>query len=75
MGPPFPVEASVSLAIAHVRTRCDDIHHFMCIACNGSLGLHQPDPAFPDRLLGVCTGCQRWHILDLIPDKDDAVIV
>ena len=71
----LPVKASVSLAIAHLRTRYDDGHRFMCMSCDGSLDLHQPDPRFPDRLLGVCPNCQRWHILDLIPDEDEAVIV
>jgi hypothetical protein len=75
MSPHFPVKASVSLPITYVRTRCDDVHQFLCMCCDGGLNLHQPDPRFPDRLLGVCTNCQRWHILDMIPDKHEAVIV
>lgn len=75
MSPHFPVKAVVSLAMVRVRTRCDNIYPFVCMSCVCSLELHQPDPRFPDRLLGVCPDCQRWHILDLIPDEDEAVMV
>jgi hypothetical protein len=45
------------------------------MSCDGSLDLLKPDAGIPDRLLGICPNCQRWHILELIPDEDEAVIV
>ena len=71
----FSVKALVSLAIVRVETGCDNKCAFMCMSCVCSLELYQPDSRFPDRLLGVCSKCEHWHIIDLIPDEDEVVMV
>jgi hypothetical protein len=73
--PHFPVKAWVSLDMARFPTLCGNLCQFLCLSCDSSLELHQPDPGFAERLLGICPDCQRWYILDLIPDEDEAVIV
>ena len=75
MTPHLPVKALVSLAMARFPTLCDNLSQILCMSCATSLDLHQPNAGFPDRLLGICPECQRWHILDLMPDEDEAVIV
>jgi hypothetical protein len=45
------------------------------IACEGPLDLHQPDPGFPDRMVGVCMRCGRWYLLDSIPGTEEALMV
>jgi hypothetical protein len=35
----------------------------VCLRCNGPLTIHQPDPDFPHRFLGVCDDCKSWFFL------------
>ena len=70
-----PLTASVSLTMARFSTPRDRFSSVMCLACEIALDLHQPDPESPDRLLGICSGCQHWFILDLVPDEGDGVMV
>ncbi len=35
-----------------------------CPLCTEVLTLHQPDEQSPDRLLGTCTECDTWFVLD-----------
>jgi len=45
-----------------------------CPHCSSRLTLHQPDVESADRLLGVCEGCKRWHLVDLLPDCPDGIL-
>jgi hypothetical protein len=36
---------------------------------------HQPDSAFPERMLATCHHCQSWYILDFAPDRSQTVMV
>jgi hypothetical protein len=67
--------ASVSLTMTRVRTRHDLLSQIACMSCDIKLDLHQPNLACPDRLLGICEGCQRWYIVDLVPGEEEAVMV
>ena len=44
----------------------DSPKHFepYCPQCHGGLDLHQPDPNRSDALLGVCTACPAWYLID-----------
>src|SRR4051794_13918985 len=46
-----------------------------CGRCRAPLDLHQPDPAAPDRLLGVCGECGRWHLFSQADSGTIALIV
>ncbi len=35
-----------------------------CPPCQGALGLSQPDMNRGDALLGVCTGCPTWFLIE-----------
>ena len=35
-----------------------------CPVCRRPLTLHQPDPNWPDRLVGTCEGCRTWLLID-----------
>jgi hypothetical protein len=39
-----------------------------CPSCQSFLEIHQPDPALPERLLGTCTHCQAWTLVDVGDD-------
>jgi len=46
-----------------------------CLQCGGALDWHQPDLGAPDRLLGICEHCGRWHLTGMMPGKDNDVLV
>jgi hypothetical protein len=52
----------------------EDLDDGGCLACEGSLDLHQPDAGSPDRIVGICMNCGRWYLLDAIPGTDEAVM-
>lgn len=33
-----------------------------CRNCGSDLGLHQPDPEMPERILGTCDECKTWYL-------------
>jgi hypothetical protein len=35
-----------------------------CPCCGADLSVHQPDPEWPDQLLGTCHECRSWFLLD-----------
>lgn len=37
----------------------------LCAHCQTPLEHHQPDVEQPDRLLGTCSGCGAWYLIDL----------
>jgi hypothetical protein len=40
-----------------------------CRRCGAALDLHQPDARRPNKLLGACPGCGKWHVLRVDPDR------
>jgi hypothetical protein len=52
-----------------------DLAWVRCADCRKSLELSQPDGDFPERLLGVCTSCRRWALVELAADEAEAVMV
>ena len=46
-----------------------------CTLCREPLALNQPDTDSPEHLVGVCEGCRRWHLIQLEPDGDGAILV
>lgn len=36
----------------------------VCSSCDEELDIHQPDLNRPDRLLGTCTCCGTWYLID-----------
>src|SRR5690242_3353116 len=53
----------------------EDLDDGGCLACGASLELHQPDIDSPDRMVGICTKCGCWYLLDTIAGTDEAVMV
>ncbi len=66
---------AVSLTMRRFSRLHEELDDGACLACTGSLDHYQPDPASPDRIVGVCITCGRWFLLDSIPGTDDAVMV
>jgi hypothetical protein len=49
-----------------------------CPCCREPLAIHQPDPGWPERLLGACHSCRTWFLIDTVaaiilrlPGEDD----
>ena len=46
-----------------------------CALCTEPLGLHQPDPQDPDRLLGICQECHRWYLIEMMEEPGEAMMI
>jgi hypothetical protein len=40
-------------------------HDLACPACQMVMEIHQPDLDQPERLLGTCTTCRAWTLVDV----------
>ncbi len=65
----------VPLTIARYSTACGRVDRGRCLACEMALELHQPAVDLPDRVIGVCEGCGRWYLVELIPGLHEVVMV
>lgn len=72
--------SSVFIALDLIRTPNEErsLSQFTCSRCGSSLRLHQPDEQLADRLVGTCSECLAWYLIDagaglmvLLPDEDD----
>ena len=61
---PKPGLISVPLAVGPLSSRARGPSEAHCLGCGSSLALHQPDGDAPQRLLGTCDRCGRWHLID-----------
>ena len=50
------ITVSVSLTMTRIATLRDEFSRATRMSCDFSLDLHQPEPGYPDRLLGICAG-------------------
>jgi len=66
---------AVPLTMRRFSRLPEDLDDGGCLACEGSLDLHQPDAGSPDRVVGICIECGRWYLLDAIPGSDEAVMI
>ena len=55
----------LTLHIISLDFHHDDSVDIDCTQCNEPLQLHQPDQARPERLLGTCTDCGAWFLVDI----------
>ena len=61
--------------------RLPSLSHARCTACLSPLELHQPDEQLPTRLLGTCSRCRSWFLIDAVekvmvplPDSDALIL-
>jgi hypothetical protein len=45
-----------------------------CLVCGKLTELHQLDPELPDRLVGACTTCKSWALVQLLPGGSEALV-
>ena len=45
-----------------------------CVNCSLPLSLSQPDINSPERLLGVCSKCKHWFLIELIPNQTEGFL-
>ena len=75
MHPNAPRRVPTALDVIPFSTPSGDLAWVRCIKCSESLDLHQPESDFPDRLLGVCKSCRCWLLVELVPNKPEAVLI
>lgn len=68
----------LSLTLSTTRLALDDTTPWSaelgCPLCAGCLGLHQPEPRRPDRLLGVCDACGSWVMVAIHADPSEVAL-
>ena len=47
------------------QIRFESNTEILCGHCQEPLDRHQPDDDQPDRLLGTCSQCGEWYLMDL----------
>jgi hypothetical protein len=71
---------SIWLAVDRIRFSPDPNAGWevRCPGCQSPLRLHQPDEQWPERLLGTCSQCHAWFLIDAaaevmvrLPHEDD----
>ena len=45
-----------------------------CVACGANLDIHQLEMDSPERLLGTCDRCGKWHLIFLRPELDEVIV-
>ena len=68
-------KVAVDLVMVRFSTDPAGLSRLCCLSCGEPLDLHQPDSGFPERVLGTCDACRSWFLMDLVPDRDEAVMV
>lgn len=66
---------NIPVELIPIRVQLDKIQSLRCLSCRRMMDLHQPDAGFPERMLWTCNHCGTWYLMDLAPDKPEAVLV
>jgi hypothetical protein len=69
----LPRRVDLSLIVDHVPMPEGGLTPIACPRCQSTLCIHQPDPNFPDLLLGTCGECGNWFLVGLSPDGREAL--
>ena len=67
--------ASIPVMLSLISLHPDRLEGRLCPTCTNSMDLHQPDTGFPDRMLWTCNHCSTWFLMDIDPEKFEAVLV
>ncbi len=70
-----PPAVTVSLEVRQFSLRLDGFVKLKCLNCGCRLSWQQPELTNPNRLLGVCSGCRLWHLLDMSCGEDQMLFV
>ncbi len=54
----------LKLEFVRLLTDPDDPMRACCPSCQEHLAVHQPDVERPERLLGACSECRVWYLID-----------
>jgi hypothetical protein len=68
-------QSTIAVALTLISLHPDDIGSQPCPTCSNLMDLHQPDSGFPERMLWTCDHCATWFLMDIIPEKLEAVLV
>ncbi len=70
-----PEERTATVVVRTLNLVEQPLATIHCLQCDEPLEIHQPDAAFPERMLGTCDHCHRWYLWDFDPNSDEAVMV
>ncbi len=52
-----------------------ELSGYLCLRCESNLDINQPEAEVPDRLLGVCSDCGSWYLIDIDPETESDIVV
>ena len=70
-----PRTISLEMPFAAISHCVQDEEWVCCLNCDQPLGLSQPENEEPERLIGTCSGCGRWYLLDWHPGSNEGVML
>jgi hypothetical protein len=69
------LQASITVSLSLVSLHNDHIGSRRCPSCSDPMHLHQPESGSPNRMLWTCASCETWFLMDIDPDKNEAILV
>jgi hypothetical protein len=73
--PRLPRSVRVSLKTRTIALPSNGLDPIPCPACESALAIHQPDPQWPEQLLGVCGACGEWYLLWVNKGETEALVM
>ena len=74
MHPLFTNPISISWNVESLAISADGFVSARCQKCETELEIHQPQENDPQELLGTCTHCGCWHLIQVAPDGTEALL-
>lgn len=53
----------------------DELSALKCRDCKGVIDIHQPNPAQPERILGTCSKCGSWYLIEPQTEGDRTMVL
>ena len=64
MHPLFSEQISTTWTVIVIEVAANGLVSPRCQKCEAELTVHQPEETRPDQLLGTCSGCGAWHLIE-----------
>jgi hypothetical protein len=74
MHPLFPHRLSITWKLTVLEVSAAGLVEACCQKCRCPLDVHQPGENQPNHLLGTCSECGSWHMIELSADGLEAYL-
>jgi hypothetical protein len=74
MHPLFTRPLSIAWNVTAFEVSADGFVSAVCQKCQTKLDINQPQENDPNELLGTCSHCGCWHLIQVSPDGAEALL-